>query len=462
MTALRAALGAVSGGLEGARQAEALRQKQKLDEENAAFSRAGMLKSLGFTPRAVRDTADPAAMNVVSLDTPTLAPRGASQAFASAMQQGMGVDPSQRRLGAMDTQSTAKPLTAALGSAEAKLKDFERQRSSLRANPNMQMNLPGVGRIGFDPEESEEQKAERAYQNAMRLEEGKRSFSARDADAKAKKDARAKAEADKAAIDELVESGMTRSQAVQALRLDAKYGDINKTPSVKATERGQDISAATARQDREAAKEKAGGTSSANEIEKRLPVGARNDIADYNAAIRTLQEAEKEVANNPKAFGLMPALYSKGGDLGRYVRERSEKDKSEAYTKARAQLQSSLMKLRKTQFGTQMTKLEKDTGEEVFPSGAESSKRLTQMLSVLVGNAEQLRRGVYEANNAPDLYTPIVSDTQAPPAAKPATAGSGGRKPALTIDQWMDANPQRAGESDEAYMSRARTSREGK
>jgi hypothetical protein len=243
---------------------------------------------------------------------------------------------------------------------------------------------------------------------------------------------------------------MTRPQAIQALRLDAKYGDINVTPGVKATMRGQDISAATARQDREAAKEKASGAVPANEIEKRLPVGARNDIADYNAAIRTLQEAAKEVESNPKAFGLKPVIYAKGGILGKYMRERSEGEDSEAFTKARAQLQSSLMKLRKTQFGTQMTKLEKDTGEEVFPSGAESSKRLTQMLSVLIGNAEQLRRGVYEANNAPDLYTPIVSDTKRTPAAP------------LTIDQWMDANPQRAGESDEAYMARARTSREGK
>lgn len=167
MTALRAALGAVTGVAEGLQQREALQRKQKLDEENAAFSRAGMLKSLGFTPRAVRDTADPAAMDVVSLDTPALAPRGASQAFASAMQQGMGVDPTQRRLGAMDTQSTAKPLTAALGSAEAKLKDFERQRSSLQANPNMQMNLPGVGRIGFDPEETEEEKKSKALTQAL-------------------------------------------------------------------------------------------------------------------------------------------------------------------------------------------------------------------------------------------------------------------------------------------------------
>jgi hypothetical protein len=283
---------------------------------------------------------------------------------------------------------------------------------------------------------------------------------AKENEAKASAAARAKAEADQAAIQELMDSGMTRPQAIQALRLDAKYGDINVTPGVKATMRGQDISAATARQDREAAKEKASGAVPANEIEKRLPVGARNDIADYNAAIRTLQEAEKEVANNPKAFGLMPVMYAKGGILGRAMREKSEGEKSEAYTKARAQMQSALMKLRKTQFGTQMTKLEKDTGEEVFPSGAESSERLTQMLSVLVGNAEQLRRGVYEANNAPDLYAPIVPDTKTTPAAPPAAKAA--TKAPMTIDAWMDANPQRAGESDEAYMTRARISREGK
>lgn len=169
----------------------------------------------------------------------------------------------------------------------------------------------------------------------------------------------------------------------------------------------------------------AGGPTPASEIEKRLPVGARNDIADYNAAIRTLQEAQKEVANNPDAFGLMPAMYAKGGALGRSLRERSEGPQSEAYTKARAQMQSALMKLRKTQFGTQMTRLEKETGEEVFPSGAESPQRLGQMLTVLVGNAEQLRRGVYEANNAADLYQPIAPAETAPPVrpspAQPAT-----------------------------------------
>jgi hypothetical protein len=209
-----------------------------------------------------------------------------------------------------------------------------------------------------------------------------------------------------------VGAGLSPAKAKVAARTGAKYGDVymsDKDLQALGISRDQLKLA----QDRfKFDQEKANATSPANEIEKRLPVGARNDIADYNAAIRTLQEAQKEVANNPGAFGIRPVLYAKGGILGRSMREKSEGEKSEAYTKARAQMQSALMKLRKTQFGTQMTKLEKDTGEEVFPSGAESEKRLTQMLSVLVGNAEQLRRGVYDANNASDLYTPIVPDTQ--------------------------------------------------
>ena len=226
MTALRAALGAVSGGLEGARQAEALRQKQKLDEENAAFNRAGMLKSLGFTPRAVRDTADPAAMNVVSLNTPTLAPRGASQAFASAMQQGMGVDPSQRRLGAMDTQSTATPLTAALGSAESKLKDFERQRSSLRANPDMQMNLPGAGRIGFDPEETEEQKAERA----LKTYEAQLGVQQKVKDLEAERGAERQRLVDEGKVKALVLAGVPDEQARAGVSMGAQFRDLLETP----------------------------------------------------------------------------------------------------------------------------------------------------------------------------------------------------------------------------------------
>jgi hypothetical protein len=436
-------LGGAVGGLEGLAQQraaedekkrlnDALMRQQGIDAESSrrqAMMDALALGEKGFTEAGVRQERTKAA-------TPAI---GAM--LSQAMSMGRGAVPS----GVLPDLSAIEKAAGMYGrpvqSFEVGGKTYEK---TLTKEQEAAMGLS-----------REEEARNRQLQQAERVKaaEAQRVAEAKNAEMSAMKSAWEAA-------------GLSPAKADVAARTGAKYGDVymsDKDLQSLGISRDQLKLA----QDRfKLDQEKVNATSPASEIEKRLPVGARNDIADYNAAIRTLQEAQKEVANNPGAFGIRPVLYAKGGMLGRSMREKSEGEKSEAYTKARAQMQSALMKLRKTQFGTQMTKLEKDTGEEVFPSGAESSKRLTQMLSVLVGNAEQLRRGVYEANNAPDLYTPIAPDTQTttptPPAAKPATAGSGGRKPALTIDQWMDANPQRAGESDEAYMARARTSREGK
>jgi hypothetical protein len=470
-------LGGAVGGLEGLaqqraaedekkRMADALARQQGID----AMDRARFLMQSNFriAPEAYT-TEDPAARSVLPpLEMPSAAPSSgarASGALSAALNRGMGVDatqPSMSRPG-----FGAKPL--AMDSGTTRMTEmFERAAPTRPAQEAIaaSVDLPGGMKMRFNAPETAAQITARTMAD---YEAKKKADAAIAAQAKAE-EAQRVAEAKSAEMTDAeaawIGAGLSPAKAKVAARTGAKYGDVymsDKDLQSLGISRDQLKLA----QDRfKFDQEKANATSPANEIEKRLPVGARNDIADYNAAIRTLQEAQKEVANNPGAFGIRPVLYAKGGILGRSMREKSEGEKSEAYTKARAQMQSALMKLRKTQFGTQMTKLEKDTGEEVFPSGAESEKRLTQMLSVLVGNAEQLRRGVYEANNAPDLYTPIAPDTQTttptPPAAKPAIAGSGGRKPALTIDQWMDANPQRAGESDEAYMARARTSREGK
>jgi hypothetical protein len=151
----------------------------------------------------------------------------------------------------------------------------------------------------------------------------------------------------------------------------------------------------------------------AEEIDKRLPVGARNSIADYNAAIYAVDEARKLVQKSPEAFGWKQSVFAKLGTPGREIRERAfEKGKSAEYQRARAQLQAALMKTRKTYFGTQVTRLEKESGNEQFPSGSESPQRILEMLDVLAGNAENLRRGVYEANNAADLYRPLMVTPQ--------------------------------------------------
>jgi len=411
-TALRAALGAVTGVAEGLQQRDVVAAEKKRMADAAAMDQARLLMQLNYrvAPEAY-DTEDPAARSILPpLEMPSAAPppaARASGALSAALNRGMGVDTTQPSLSR--PSFGAKPLAMDIGgSSMTKMFESAKQTRAAQEPIAASVTLPGGINMRFNAPESAAQVAARtlAGYEAQKKVEATIAAQTKADERKAEGDANSASMA--AAKAAWKAAGLSDAKAEIAARTGAKFGDVMMSDKDMKT---LDISYAQLKlaQDKFKFDQE---NAPASEIEKRLPVGARNDIADYNAAIRTLQEAEKEVANNPDAFGLMPVLYAKGGILGRSMRERSEGEKSEAYTKARAQMQSALMKLRKTQFGTQMTKLEKDTGEEVFPSGAESSKRLAQMLSVLIGNAEQLRRGVYEANNAPDLYTPIVPDTQ--------------------------------------------------
>ena len=411
-TALRAALGAVTGVAEGLQQRQVVADEKKRMADAAAMDRARLLMQLNYrvAPDA-DDTIDPAARSILpSLEMPSAAPppaTRASGALSAALNRGFGVDATKPSLSrpsfgadplALDSRTTR--MTEVLGRGQ----EARAAQEAIAAS----VDLGGGMKVRFNAPESAAQVAARTlagYEAQKKVEatiaaQTKADERKAEGDAKNANIALAKT-AWKAA-------GLSDAKAEVAALTGAKYGDVMMSDKDMKT-LGISYAELKLAQDKFKFDQE---QAPANEIEKRLPTGARTEIADYIAAIRTLQEAEKEVANNPKAFGLMPVIYAKGGILGRAMRERSEGENSEAYTKARAQMQSALMKLRKTQFGTQMTKLEKDTGEEVFPSGAESSERLTQMLSVLIGNAEQLRRGVYEANNAADLYTPIVPDTQ--------------------------------------------------
>jgi hypothetical protein len=64
-----------------------------------------------------------------------------------------------------------------------------------------------------------------------------------------------------------------------------------------------------------------------------------------------------------------------------------------------------------------------------------------------------------------DLLMGVRTGVEAMGGGRSSGTGSGGgtgKPPALTIDEWMDANPQRSDESDPAYMARAKASRERK
>jgi hypothetical protein len=384
--ALRAALGAVTGVAEGLQQRELLAEKRKREQDAMARQQAMDLASLmaqGWQrPEDITQKTGEARGAIGSLVGSAL------QAASTGMPAG---GPSARGMQALESgyaTQQAPSRTINVGGMDLALRESPSERQERLASTQAVQ-----GRV--------------AAQEAQRM---KGLESQRKESILAKALSRGATEADKVAA--MNEGLLTFGQAGYA------------TAAEKAqAERAKRLDALQERKFKaEIAKLNADDKIPATEIDKRLPVGARNDIADYNAAIYTLQKAQEEVANNPEAFGLMSYGMSKLGSVGRTIREKQEGEKSQAYTKARAQLQSALMKLRKTQFGTQMTRLEKDTGEEVFPSGAESPERLSQMIDVLLGNAENLRRGVYDANNAVDMYRPIV----APPAAQPSRKWPGG------------------------------------
>jgi hypothetical protein len=165
----------------------------------------------------------------------------------------MGV--SSKPTGALDS-----PIRMALDTG--KIRQFERGAAMQKANPEMQIDLPGVGRVGFDRPLTDEEKAQQTYDSAMRLEQGKRQLASQDAKTKAEAEAAAKA----AKVKTLVDSGIDPKRAVRIVELEAKYGDVEETPSVIATKRGQDISAATARRSQDLSAQRSEDTSGRNEM----------------------------------------------------------------------------------------------------------------------------------------------------------------------------------------------------
>jgi len=216
MTALRAALGAVAGGLEGAQQAEALRRKQKLDEE-AATRQSAMdqiaLADKGFVERGVRE-------GLVRQATPAIgnALRTATAAMSGNLADARPVDFSA--LGkAAGMYGDTPAASVALGG-----KTFERMQTP------MQASLMAA-----------EQEATQAR--------GLRQEVAKEASARASAEKQAKSAERENQIKTYKDLGYSTKEATM----------MTDNPSAFTTMRGQDISAATARAALEAAKDRAGG-----------------------------------------------------------------------------------------------------------------------------------------------------------------------------------------------------------
>jgi hypothetical protein len=107
------------------------------------------------------------------------------------------------------------------------------------------------------------------------------------------------------------------------------------------------------------------------------------------------------------------------------------------------------VKLRRTEFGTAMSKQEAASGVSLFPSiggmtGGDRPDAITEKLTSLKEKA------LLELNTKREFYG------MKPFAPKAATVGG-----APSIDAWMDANPQRSGETDSQYKARYQSSVKG-
>ena len=147
-------LGGVSGGFEGYERRKAKELQAQKDEEDRQIKQLALLNQLDFRPTGlVRQDADPAARNIVA-DISAEVPKPAfdttmGRAFGAAQQRGFGV-------AEQPTSPLTSPVSLALDTT--KNRQFERAKGMQAANPETQMNVKGIGRIGFAPPETADQK----------------------------------------------------------------------------------------------------------------------------------------------------------------------------------------------------------------------------------------------------------------------------------------------------------------
>jgi len=312
-------LGGAAGGFEGYERRKAKELQAQKDEEDRQIKQLAMLNQLGFRATGpVRETPDAAARDIVgdiSADVPKPAfDTTMGRAFGAAQKRGFGV-------AEQPTSPLTSPVSLALDSS--KISQFERAKGMQPASPETRATIKGIGTLGFRPPETEEEKSQREYNALMRIEQGKRALSAQDARLKAEADAAA----NKAKVDFLVASGIEPKRAARIVALEAKYADVEETPSVAATKRGQDISAATARRGQDLA-DKRKDAEGVNEIQSGLQaMGVARASSSLNLLetnTKLMDRFEKDVLDGKAqitALQLEAARFALSGGKGSAVAE---------------------------------------------------------------------------------------------------------------------------------------------
>lgn len=107
---------------------------------------------------------------------------------------------------------------------------------------------------------------------------------------------------------------------------------------------------------------------------ERIPVSDKRSMNELEATLIELDKAIAAVDADPNAFGLKTILPNVA--LGRM-----------GGVKSRAVVTGSVVKLRRTEFGTSMSKQEKESGESLFPGGGDSADATRDKLNALKGKA---------------------------------------------------------------------------
>lgn len=103
---------------------------------------------------------------------------------------------------------------------------------------------------------------------------------------------------------------------------------------------------------------------------ERIPVSDKRSMNELEATLKELDKALAAVDANPKAFGLKTIMPNVA--LGRT-----------SGVKQRADVTGAIVKLRRTEFGTSMSKQEKESGESLFPAGGDSADTVRDKLNSL-------------------------------------------------------------------------------
>jgi hypothetical protein len=127
-------------------------------------------------------------------------------------------------------------------------------------------------------------------------------------------------------------------------------------------------------------------------------------MVELEASIKELNKALASVEASPKAFGIKTALPNMALTRTQGV-------------KPRADVVGAIVKLRRTEFGTAMSRQEKESGESLFPAGGDEATTLIEKLTALREKAQlelDTKREYYGTQPAAAPPPPT------PPAAKTA------------------------------------------